>query len=69
MHVGSSSLCSECRSPCTQSTLLELWASVFVREAHLIDPQDGEQAVCAVSDILSAAKRSQRAYGLITVQK
>ena len=29
----------------------------------------GEQSVCAVSDILSAAKRSQRAYGLITVQK
>jgi hypothetical protein len=52
-----------------QAVRLGLCAGVFVREAHLITPQDGEQAVCVVSDILSEAKRSQRAYGLITVQK
>ena len=29
----------------------------------------GEQPVCAVSDILSAAKRSQRAYGLLALRQ
>ena len=29
----------------------------------------GEQPVCAVSDILSAAKRSERAYGLLALRQ
>jgi hypothetical protein len=29
----------------------------------------GEQSVCAVSDILSAAKRSQRAYELLALRQ
>ena len=29
----------------------------------------GEQPVCAVSDILSAAKRSQRAHGLLALRQ
>jgi hypothetical protein len=69
VYVASSSLRSECRSPYTPAVCLGLWASVFVREAHLNPMQEGDRAVCAVSDILSVAKRSQRAYGLITVQK
>jgi len=33
------------------------------------EPAQGEQPVCAVSDILSAAKRSQRAHGLLALRQ
>jgi acetone carboxylase gamma subunit len=33
------------------------------------EASQGEQPVCAVSDILSAAKRSQRAHGLLALRQ